>query len=124
MVLLLKKKKVSSCFSNFTSQIIIEKYPPKNPNNIYIIHVMYKNLNKIFFLFLFTVIFLFAACKQKHKVEILPNDEIYTCPTHVHVIHDHPAKYPEGDATHLVRRKITEEQREMLKNGNFDGAKE
>ena len=78
----------------------------------------------ISFAIIFILSFALAACKQKHKVSLLPNDEIYTCPTHVHVIDDHPAKCPEDDTTDLVKRKITEEQREMLKNGNFDRAKE
>ena len=84
---------------------------------------MKHSLNKIFLIFILSIL-LFTSCNRKHKVEILPNDEIYTCPTHVHVIDDHPAKCPEDDTTHLVRMKITEEQREMLKNGSFERAKE
>ena len=66
----------------------------------------------------FTVLF---SCK--HKVEILPNDEIYTCLNHVHVIDDHPAKCP-FDKTELIKTKITDEQRKMLKDRDYERVKE
>ncbi len=68
-----------------------------------------------YFCFFILSLLLFTSCNWKHKIEILPNDEIYTCPSHVHVIDDHLAKCHEDDTTHLVKMKITEEQRQMLK---------
>lgn len=70
---------------------------------------------------LYFVLIVFIGCK--HKVEILPNDEIYTCPNHVHTLDDHPAKCPK-DGIELIKMKITEEQRQMLKDGDYDKAKE
>ena len=72
---------------------------------------------------LFSLLLSFFACTQKHKVHILPNDEIYTCKEHIHVIDDHPAKCP-FDGSDLIKKKIIEEQRKMLENGDFDRAKE
>ena len=64
---------------------------------------------------------MFIACK--HKVHILPDDEIYTCKEHVHVLDDHPAKCP-LDGSDMIKTKITEEQRQMLKDGTYERAKE
>jgi hypothetical protein len=55
---------------------------------------------------LFLVFLSFSACK--HKVKILPNNEIYTCKVHVHVSDDHPAKCPLDDSD-ITKTKITEE---------------
>lgn len=70
---------------------------------------------------LLIVIVLFIGCK--HKVHILPNDEIYMCKEHVHVIDDHPAKCP-LDGSELIKKKITEKQRRMIEDNNFERAKE
>lgn len=64
---------------------------------------------------------LFVGCK--HKVHILPNDEIYTCKNHVHVLDDHPAKCP-FDGSELIKAKITEEQRQMLTDRDYERVKE
>ena len=76
------------------------------------------NIKLILILFLSVIFF---ACK--HKVEVLPGDEIYTCPNHVHTLDDHPAKCPK-DNVDLIKMKITEEQKQMLKDGDYDKAKE
>ena len=72
---------------------------------------------------LLLVIVLFTRCNRSHKVHILPYDEIFTCKNHVHVIDDHPAKCP-LDGTDLIKKKITEEQRKMIEDNNFERAKE
>ena len=72
---------------------------------------------------IFIFSFTFISCREKHKVELLPNDEIYTCPSHVHVIDNHPAKCP-NDGQELLKRRITEEQRKRLKDGDYERAKE
>lgn len=82
---------------------------------------MKKYINNILLLFAF--ILLLSACKPKHPIHLLPNDEIYTCPNDVHVIDDHPAKCPD-DGAQLVRKRITEEQRELLITGKYERAKE
>lgn len=70
---------------------------------------------------LFLVFLSFSACK--HKVKILPNNEIYTCKVHVHVSDDHPAKCP-LDGSDIIKTKITEEQLQMLKRCTYQKAKE
>ena len=78
-------------------------------------------LMKLFVIIFLIFIISFSACK--HKVHILPNDEIYTCKEHVHVIDDHPAKCP-IDGSELIKAKITEEQRHLLGNRDYERVKE
>ena len=73
----------------------------------------------------FIIIFLifsvsFTGCKP--KLHILPNDEIYSCPNDLHVLSDKPGKCP-NDNKDLVKKHITEEQRQMIINGSYTKAK-
>ena len=68
----------------------------------------------------FWVVVTAIGCKP--KLHPLANDEIYTCPHDVHVLSDKPGKCP-NDNMDLVKQRITDEQRQMMRDGTYTKAK-
>jgi hypothetical protein len=67
----------------------------------------------------------FISCKNSTTQTNTPampktiaSDEIYTCKMHNDVMSDKPGKCPECGMT-LVKQKITDEQKKMMKEGTY-----
>jgi Cu(I)/Ag(I) efflux system membrane fusion protein len=66
-----------------------------------------------------------SACSNhtQQKTEQLAADEVYTCEMHQEVMSDHPGKCPKC-GMHLVKQKMTPEQRKMKAEGTYTKPKE
>ena len=67
-----------------------------------------------------------AACSgnsNKATSEELAKDEMYTCTMHNEVMSDHTGKGPKCDMK-LVKRKMTDAQMKMMKEGTYIKPKE
>jgi transcription initiation factor IIE alpha subunit len=77
---------------------------------------------------LFSITAAFTACnndksKDSTQKETLTGDEMYTCSMHNEVMSDKPGKCPKCDMD-LVKQKMTEEQKKMMKEGTHTKPKE
>ena len=67
-----------------------------------------------------------TACSgndNKSKAGQLTKDEMYTCTMHNEVMNDKPGKCPKCEMN-LVKQKMTEEQKKMMKEGTYIKPKE
>ena len=90
--------------------------------------INYKHMKRIFFIAAILlsfgfVITSFTGCDSKAKIEQLAKDEMYTCTMHNEVMSDKPGECPKCGMD-LVKQKMTEEQKKMMKEGTYVKTKE
>lgn len=64
-----------------------------------------------------------TVLKNIARLNSITNNEIYTCTEHVHLLDDHPAECA-IEGSELIKKSITEEQRRMIENRDYERAKE